>query len=146
MNAISILTREMVTEYESLIGRKISAAEYLEFRTRALAEIDAGYSDCSTSVVPIEPTSIVQPLATTQATTQVQSISQSSVANNIKRVNEPKNETNDIQPIIEQKEMVQPVVTRQEKPAPVKPVIQNMAQNPVISDDPFFAMINNMSV
>lgn len=142
MNAISILTREMVTEFESLIGRKISAAEYLEFRTRALAEIDAGYSGCSLSVVPIEQTSIVQPLVTTQ----VQSISQSSVANNIKRVNEPKNETNDIQPIIEQKEMIQPIVTKQEKPAPVKPVRLNMAQKPVISDDPFFAMINNMSV
>lgn len=42
--SISSLTREMITEYESMIGRQITPTEYLQFREQAMREIQNGFN------------------------------------------------------------------------------------------------------
>ena len=144
MNDISVLTREMVNEYESLIGRKLTPSEYLGFRNHAMMELNGGYgtihetkqNTVSTTMTtqntatPVQPQSIV----TEKGIQMEQNTTVPVVSAAAKEI---------VPPVVSKPVVQQPVVqqTQTIKPAAIQPTVSKVQNN-----DPFFSMIDNMSV
>ena len=53
MTNVSELTREMISDYEAMVGRKLTPQEYLQFRNQAMIELQNGFmTTVSTSMCP----------------------------------------------------------------------------------------------
>lgn len=139
MSEISVLTREMVNEYESLIGRKLTPSEYLGFRNQAMVELNNGYGimhetnqnivpttmTAQNAVTPVQP----QPVATEKAV-QMEQHTAFPVTSVV---------TKEIVPPVVSKPVVQQTQTI--KPVAIQPTVSKEQNN-----DPFFSMIDNMGV
>lgn len=44
MTTVTILTKELVEQFEFVVGRRVTAVEYMELRKQAMDELNAGYS------------------------------------------------------------------------------------------------------
>jgi len=44
MTNVSELTREMIADYEAMVGRKLTPQEYLQFRNQAMIELQNGFA------------------------------------------------------------------------------------------------------
>ena len=123
MNEISVLTREIVAEYESLIGRKLTPSEYLGFRNQAMMELNSGYS-----------------LAQSDATNGTPVVKQNTM---------PIMTAAPVEPKLMEPKPIEPKVMQQSAPnimASIKPTIQPVASNMAQENDPFFSMIDNMNI
>ncbi len=56
---INEYVKELVVQYEELFGRKLTPAEYLEFRQQAMKEIDNGFCSVTTESVSTVPKQVV---------------------------------------------------------------------------------------
>lgn len=52
MTNVTLLTQELVEQFESVVGRKATASEYMDLRKQAVSELSAGYF-VQESVVPV---------------------------------------------------------------------------------------------
>ena len=79
MTNVSELTREMISDYEAMVGRKLTPQEYLQFRNQAMIELQNGFSaTANTSVYPTQtyipfsyPLPTPQPIASINNATTV---------------------------------------------------------------------------
>ena len=120
---ITELTREMISDYETLIGRKLTPQEYIQFRGQAMLEIQNGFGTNIQSI-PIPPqTAQVIPVVTEQAiVTETEKIKEGSA------------------PVLE------PAKTTPKKTEPKKVEKKVLVETnkTVAEEDPFFALIDKM--
>lgn len=68
MTNVTVLTKELVEQFEYAVGRRVTAAEYMELRRQAVVELSAGYSisdmPVTNSFIPATNNPAVNPIQT----------------------------------------------------------------------------------
>ena len=120
---ITELTREMISDYETLIGRKLTPQEYIQFRGQAMFEIQNGFGTNIQSIpIPLQTAQVI-PVVTEQAI-----------------VAETEKTKVGSAPVLE------PVKTTPKKTEPKKVEKKVLVETnkTVAEEDPFFALIDKM--
>ncbi len=143
---INEYVKELVVQYEELFGRKLTPAEYLEFRQQAMKEIDNGF--CSSTITESVSTVPKQIIAVETAPIEKSAPVITSVAEKQVQI--------DDKPIMVAKETV-PVekATVEKEPAVIVPITtktdddwddDDSDDNEEDSSSSFFAMIDAMDM
>ena len=71
MNAISILTQELAEQFSCIVGRALTASEYMEIRNQAMKEVAAGYTVQTDTTKMIRTESVPTALTSSASLTSV---------------------------------------------------------------------------
>lgn len=160
MTNVTALTKELVEQFEFAVGRRVTAAEYMDLRKQAIFELGSGYSIPSSQpdiARPFVQESLISYPMTNNPYNYSQSVGymnnyapnpEFNNSNTMQAVpkpavpqNEPSVEPTRVPQTDVAKHPVAPVETKQSDPAPVQTPVSNTATNQTATIKPVVAQI-----